>query len=96
VAAGDLRVEVLEQPDAGVTAGIGTGGVARQLDEVDPVRDGERPGEVGEEDDARLQRGDEERLTAVVVAGDLPAEFPDTRLQLLAREVNVPEPRPGP
>jgi hypothetical protein len=39
------------------------------------MRDLERPREVGQEEDARLQRGDEDRLAALVVAGDLGAEL---------------------
>ena len=96
VAAGDLRVEVLEQPDASMTAGVCTRGVARQLDEVDLVRDVERTREIRQEDEARLQRGDEEGLAAVVVGRDLTAELSDPRLQLLTREVDLSEPRARP
>jgi hypothetical protein len=42
VAVGDLRVEILEQPDARVAAGVGIRAVARQLDEVDRVQDRDR------------------------------------------------------
>jgi hypothetical protein len=51
--------------------------------------------EVGDEDDARLERGDEQRLAALVVAGDLTPELGDARSQLLAREVDLPELRLG-
>jgi hypothetical protein len=80
VAAGDLRVEILEQPDARMAALIGAGGVARKLQEVEAVRNAKRAGEVGDEDDARLERRDEQRLAAVVVAADLAAELPDPRV----------------
>jgi hypothetical protein len=93
MAAGDLRVEVLEQPDARVAALVGTGGVARQLEEVEPVRDAKRAREVGDEDDARLERRDEQRLAAVVVPRELLAELADARAQLLPREVDGAETR---
>ena len=93
VAAGDLGVEVLEEPDARVTALVGAGGVARELEEVEPVRDAEGTGEVGDEDDARLEGRDEQRLTAVVIAPELAAELPDARVQLLPREVDGAEAR---
>jgi hypothetical protein len=41
VAARDLRVQVLEQADPGVAAPVGTGRVARELDEVEAVVDPE-------------------------------------------------------
>ena len=77
-----------------MAAGVGAV-VAGELDEVDLVRDGDRAREVGEEDEARLQRRDEERLTAGVVGGDLTSELTDPRLQLLAREVDGPQARFG-
>jgi hypothetical protein len=91
VASGDLRVEVLEQPDAGVTALIGAGRIARELEKVEAVWNAERAREVGDEDEAGLQRGDEQRLAAVVVARELTAELADACLQLPPREVDVAE-----
>ncbi len=85
----DLRVQVLQEPDPRVAARVRVGAVARQLDEIDPVRNRDRPGQVREEDGARLQRCDEQRLTPVVVTGDLAAELGDARVQLLAREVDL-------
>jgi hypothetical protein len=79
VAARDLRVQVLEETDAGMAALVGAGRVARELDEVDAVVDAERAGEVGDEDDAGLERGDEQWLVAFVVTGDLAPELADTR-----------------
>jgi len=55
------------------------------------VRDRKRAREVGEEEDARLQRGDENRLAALVVAGDLDAELRDACLDLTGREVDLTE-----
>jgi hypothetical protein len=43
MAADDFAVEVLQQSDARVAAGIGTCGVARELDEVEPVVDRDGP-----------------------------------------------------
>jgi hypothetical protein len=74
-----------------VTALVGTGGVARELEEVESVRDADGAGEVGDEHEARLERRDEEGLAAVVVAFELPAELADARVQLLPREVDVAE-----
>jgi hypothetical protein len=85
----DLGVQVLEQADPGMAAEARIRPVARELDEIERVGDRDRPREVGEEDDARLQRRDEQRLAAGVVAGDLPAELGDARRELLAREVNL-------
>jgi hypothetical protein len=55
------------------------------------MRDGNRAREVGEEEDARLQRGDEDRLAPLVVAGDLGAELRDARLNFAGREVDLTE-----
>jgi hypothetical protein len=91
VASGDLGVQVLEQADAGVAALVGAGSVARELQEVEPVGDANCAREVGDEDEARLQRCDEERLAAVVVAREIAPELADARLQLLPREVDLAE-----
>ena len=93
VPARDLGVEVLQQADAGVTALVGAGGVVRELEEVEPVRDPQCPREVGDKDEARLQRRDQQRLEPVVVPLDLAAELPYARLQLLMREVDLAEAR---
>jgi hypothetical protein len=71
-----------------VAAGVGAV-VAGELDEVDRVPDRDCPGEVGQEDEARLQQRDEQQVTAVVVAGDVGAELADARLQLLGREKDL-------
>jgi hypothetical protein len=89
VAPGDLLVKVLQEADAGVAAGIGIGPVGGELDEVEGMRDRNRTREVGDEDEARLQRRDEQRLQAVVVADDLAPELADACRQLLAREVDL-------
>jgi hypothetical protein len=91
VPAGDLRVEVLEQADAGVAALVCAGGVARELEEVEAVGDAERAREVGDEDEARLQRRDEQRLEPVVVARELLPELADACLQLPPGEVDLTE-----
>src|SRR5262249_10332046 len=91
VPAGDLRVEVLEQPDARVAALIGAGGVARELEEVEPVRDADGAREVGDEDEARLCGRARGGLAAVVAARERAAELAAARLQPLPREVDVAE-----
>ena len=93
MAPGDLGVQILEQADACVGALVGAGRVARELDEVEAVVDRQCAGQVRDEDDARLERRDEQRLPPLVVTGDLAPELPDTRPKLLAREVDLPEPR---
>jgi hypothetical protein len=91
VAALDRGIEVLQEADRGGTARL-VGRVARQLDEVDVVQDRDRAREVGEEDEARLQRRDEERFAALVVGGDLGAELGDPDCDLLGREVDLSDP----
>ena len=75
-------------------AGVGIRGVCRQLDEVERMGNGDRARQVGEKDEARFQRRDEERVSALVVAGDFASELAYAGLQLLTAEVNLPEP-PG-
>ena len=78
MASGDLGVQILEQADAGVAALVGAGRVARELDEVQAVVDPDRARQIGDEDDARLEGRDEQRLSALVITGDLTSEFADT------------------
>lgn len=89
VAPPDLDVQVLQQPDAGVAACRRVRAVAGQLDEVDSVEDGERPREVGEEDDTGLQRADEERLAALVVGCDLGCKLDDARADIRSAQVDL-------
>jgi hypothetical protein len=72
-----------------VTARLRSGPIARELDEVEPVVDADRARQVSEEDDARLERPDEERLTVGVVAGELLPEAGDAGAQLLGRQVDL-------
>jgi hypothetical protein len=60
--------------------------VAGELDEVDRVRDRDRAGEIGQEDEARLQQRDEQQVAAGVLPGDVRAELADAGVQLLRRE----------
>jgi hypothetical protein len=66
--------------------------VAGELDEVDVVEDRSGAGEVCEEDEARLQRADEERLAAVVVGCDLGSELVDAGRDLRSGQVDLPDP----
>jgi hypothetical protein len=52
------------------------------------VHDRGRPRQVGEEDEARLEESDEDRLAARVVLRDLAAELRYTRRDLLGGEVD--------
>jgi hypothetical protein len=64
-------------------------GVARELDEVEVVMGRDRTRQVGDEEKARLQRPDEERLGVAVVRGDLSTEAGDTAADLLRRQVDL-------
>jgi hypothetical protein len=55
------------------------------------VRDPQGAREVGDEDEARLQRRDEQRLEPVVVTRELSSELADACLQLPPREVDLAE-----
>ena len=55
------------------------------------MRDLQRPREVGQEENARLQRGDEDRIAALVVAGDLGAELGNARPDLRGSEIDLTE-----
>jgi hypothetical protein len=56
------------------------------------VVDRQRAREVGEEDDARLQQADQERLATGVVGGDLRAQLADAGADLGRRQVDVADP----
>ena len=62
-----------------------------ELEEVELVRDRQCPREIGEEDGARLERGDEQRLAALVGGGESRAELGDAAGDLVAREVDLPD-----
>jgi hypothetical protein len=79
VAAGDLRIQILEEADAGMAALVGAGRVACELDEVEAMVNRQGAGQVREEDDARFERRDQQRLPTFVVTGDLAPELADTR-----------------
>ncbi len=55
------------------------------------MRDRQRPREVGEEDDARLQRRDEQRLAADVGRSKVDAELRDAASDLVARQIDLPD-----
>jgi hypothetical protein len=55
------------------------------------VRDGQRAREIGQEDDARLQRRHEERLPSGERGGELLAELRDAAGDLLPRQVDLPD-----
>jgi hypothetical protein len=90
----DVEVEVLEQPDRRRATGRAAA-VSRELDEVDPVDDRERPGKVGEEDEARLEAADQNRVAPRVVRADLGSELDDAGFECISRQVNVADSRVG-
>ena len=79
----DRGLEVLEQPDAAAAA------VGGELEEVELVWDLERAREVGQEDEARLQRRDEDGGRVVVVECDLGRQLANAAADLLTREVDL-------
>ena len=54
-------------------------------------REGAR--QVGDEDEARLERGDEQRVPSFVFERELVPELADADVELLAREVDVVDAR---
>jgi len=88
VTALDLCVKVLQQSDAGAVRVVGG-----ELEEVELVRDRQRAREVGDEDEARLERRDEERISTLVLERELVSELAYASLDFLAREVDVADPR---
>jgi len=87
VTSDDGRVEILEQANPGTAAGAGVG---RELQKIDLMRDRERPREIREEDDARLERRDEKWSSSLVSRRELLAELVDPAGDLLAGEVDLP------
>jgi hypothetical protein len=65
------------------------GAVAGQLDELELVWDLELAREIGQEDDARLEWRDEERLALAVVIVDLLGQLRNPLADLLRGEVAV-------
>jgi hypothetical protein len=55
------------------------------------MRHGQRAREVGQEDGARLERRDEQRLAVRVDLGKLLAELGDPAADLLTGQVDVPD-----
>jgi hypothetical protein len=84
VAALDLGVEVFEEANA-----LLLDAVARELDEVEVVVDRDRAGQVADEREARLQRADEQRFLAGVVAAQLRAELANARDDPVSIEEDV-------
>jgi hypothetical protein len=90
VAALDGRVEIFDEPGGGAVL---LAAVAGQLDEVELVRDGNGAREVGDEDRARFQRSDEDRVLAGVIARNFVAELTNPLGDLGGREVDLADPR---
>ena len=88
MAALDLRVEIFQQPDPRPRGVVGG-----ELEEVELVRDRQRAREVGDEDEARLERRDEERISTLVLERELVSELAYASLDFLAREVDVADPK---
>jgi hypothetical protein len=86
----DAQGQILQQPDLASAAAVSV--VAGECNEIQVVDDRKSPGQVGDEDERRRQRRNEDRLAAVVVGGDLGSEFADPALDLLPREVDLPDP----
>jgi hypothetical protein len=63
--------------------------VAGKLDKIELVDEWDRAREVGDEEQRSFQRRDEQEVEAVVIGGDLGAQFADARLDLLGGEVGL-------
>jgi len=87
VPADHRRVEVLQELDRARTAAR----VGGELEEVDPVRRRQSAREVAQEDGARLQRRDEERLAAGISLRQVNPELGDAAADLLTGEVDLPD-----
>jgi hypothetical protein len=85
----DAEREILEQPYLAAGA---VPVVAREREEVEAVDDRNRARKVGDEDDRRRERRDENRLATLVVGSDLRSELRDPALDLLLGEVDLPDP----
>jgi hypothetical protein len=83
----DRGVEVLEQLDPIRTAAR----IGGQLEEVERVGNRKGSREIGQEDGARLQRRDEQRLAPCVRFGELCAELGDAATDLRTGQVDVPD-----
>jgi len=69
------------------------GAVGGQLDELELVRDLQLARQVGEEDDAGLERRDQERLALAVILADLLGQLGYPFRDLLRGEVAVTDAR---
>jgi hypothetical protein len=83
VSAFDLSVEILQESDSG-TEGV----VGRELEEVELVGDLDGSREVGDEDEARLERCDEQRVASLVLEGELDSKLAYAAFDLLTTEVD--------
>ena len=90
VASLDSQVEVLEEPYSRIGRGL-LACVPGESDEIQCMDDRSRPAQVGDEDDARLQGGDEDRLATRVVGRDLGAQLVHADPDLLRGEIHVPD-----
>jgi hypothetical protein len=80
----DLRVEVLEEPDALLAPRV-----AGQLDKVEVVVNRDAPREVADEGDAAFQGADEQRLRPLELRRQLRAELADTCADLVRIEEDL-------
>ena len=86
----DLVAEILEEPDAVAVSGLLS--VAREgADEVERMVDRHRAGQVADERDRRLQRPDEDRLQALVIACASAPSSPTRAASSPAREKYLPD-----
>jgi hypothetical protein len=81
VPAVDAHAQILEQPYLATAAAVSV--VRRQRDEIEVVDDRQGAREIRDEDDCCLERGDKDRLEALVAGRDLGSELLDASLDLL-------------
>jgi hypothetical protein len=87
---GHRQVEILDEPDLRAPAERAV--VGGEADEVERVGAGDRPRQVGEEDERALENRDQDGLATRIIGGDLAAQLDDTSLDLVAREIDLSDP----
>jgi hypothetical protein len=87
LAAVDLGVQILEEANAVVVLAV-----ARELDEIEMVVDGNGAGEVAEKRDAGLERADEQRLAPLVRACKLGTDLANPAANLVGFEEYLADP----
>jgi hypothetical protein len=87
VTTGERRVDVLQQANAAGAAAS----IRREFHDVERVGDRQCSRQIGEEDDARLEGRDEDRIESRVVAGELGSELENAGRDLGPAQIDRPD-----